>query len=186
MKSVFFIIVVCLFCFAGYYFGRKSAKLTPGVTYVFGETIRDTIIKDSLIPYSVYVPAKTKYIEVYRDTGRIDTIKSYIETVKDWNLERSYFGTGFKNDTIGELSYQAKVKYNMMQSLSFEFKSKIRQINSNTERSTIPFITGCYNSIGIMSFGAGIKHKKIGYKIEYVKNTNTGKNGVGAGIIVFF
>ena len=84
------------------------------VKHVKGETIRDTIM---LKADTVKIPREInlKPALVKDDTGKdipvMDSALSVKETIKDWNLTRSYKKTLFDNES-GKLSIDLSVRYN--------------------------------------------------------------------------
>ena len=90
---------------------------------------------------TVRVPDSIKYITVYRDQmaspsnmsevvepPEIDTAASLAATVRDWNVERTYAGMLFKSDTLGTANYEAKVQYNTLTSLKWDFTPKVKEV----------------------------------------------------------
>ena len=108
-------------------------------------------------PVVIRVPDSIKYITVYKElptdtTGsadiiapepppQIDTAASLAATVKDWNLERTYAGTLFRSDTLGTLNYSAKVQYNTLTSLVWDYTPKIKSITTTKTPAFRPFVT---------------------------------------------
>ena len=165
-------------------------------------------------PVTVRVPDSIKYITVYRETRlwptdnfdggilaldsvsagyanetrswQIDTAASLAATVKDWNLERTYAGTLFQSDTLGTARYEAKVQYNTLTSLKWDFTPKIKNVTTTKTPAFRPFVTVRANTFEQMSVGGGILFKNTGFEASYIKDFKAQKNGLGIGFIVCF
>ena len=165
-------------------------------------------------PVTVRVPDSIKYITVYRETRskptdssdggipvldsvssgyvlgtwseQIDTAASLAATVKDWNLERTYAGTLFRSDTLGTLNYSAKVQYNTLTSLAWDYTPKIKSITTTKTPAFRPFVTVRANTFEQMSVGGGVLFKNTGFEASYIKDFKAQKNGLGIGFIVCF
>lgn len=163
----------------------------PFVTYVPGETIRDTIYMGSdtvrLVEY-VPTPGETKIITVYDPSGSIDSTASLRATAEDWNVKRDYSGNAFRNDTIGVFDYTATVQYNRLHSLSYEFTPITKNSVVEVKQKNVikPFIFGGYNTNNNATFGAGLKFKDVGYSLKYDRNFKTGSDAVGINMFIFF
>ena len=165
-------------------------------------------------PVTVRVPDSIKYMTVYHETrscptdsfdgdilaldsisrgyvigtwsGRIDTAESWAATVQDWNLERTYSGMLFHSDTLGTLNYSAKVQYNTLTSLAWDYMPKIKSITTTKTPAFRPFVTVRANTFEQMSVGGGILLKNTGFEASYIKDFKAQKNGLGIGFIVCF
>lgn len=149
-------------------------------------------------PVTVRVPDSIKYITVYRDrptapTGfpaevaeptQIDTTASMAATVQDWNLERTYAGMLFHSDTLGTANYEAKVQYNTLTSLKWEFMPKVKEVTITKERTIRPFVGVGYNTFNQMNATGGVFIKNIGLSATYISDFTERKNGVGIGIMI--
>lgn len=163
-------------------------------------------------PVTVRVPDSIKYITVYRETRlwptdnfdggilaldsvsagyanetrswQIDTAASLAATVKDWNLERTYAGTLFQSDTLGTLNYSAKVQYNTLTSLAWDFAPKVKEITTIKIRTVRPFVGVGYNTFNQVSATGGVFIRNIGLSATYISDFTEKKNGVGIGIMV--
>jgi len=58
MKTKNILISVILLLLFGFLAGRWSARPRTETVYMQGETVRDTIFKEQLVPYRVEVPAR--------------------------------------------------------------------------------------------------------------------------------
>ncbi len=151
----------------------------------------------SPVPVVVRVPDSIKYITVYRDQmaspsnmsevvepPEIDTAASLAATVRDWNVERTYAGMLFKSDTLGTLNYSAKVQYNTLTSLKWEFMPKVKEVTITKERTIRPFVGVGYNTFNQMNATGGVFIKNIGLSATYISDFTERKNGVGIGIMI--
>ena len=166
----------------------------------------------SPVPVVVRVPDSIKYITVYHETRswptdssergipvldsvlrgyvsetwskQIDTAASLAATVQDWNLERTYSGMLFQSDTLGTANYEAKVQYNTLTSLKWEFMPKVKEITITKERTIRPFVGVGYNTFNQVNATGGIFIKNIGLSATYISDFTERKNGVGIGIMI--
>ena len=99
----------------GFFLGRKTIDVEEKVTFVKGETIRDTIVINE--PTFVEVPAKPEYIYKY-DTIVVDNIKYISEKVdtsaiiQDYILMRTYEYNVFNSPTLGKFDVKQQIGYN--------------------------------------------------------------------------
>lgn len=145
-------------------------------------------------PLAVHVPDSIKYIPVYRarptmpeaasEPLQIDTAASLAATVKDWNMERTYAGTLFQSDTLGTASYEAKVQYNTLTSLKWDFTPKVKEITKIKNRTVRPFVGVGYNTFNQASATGGVFIKNIGFSATYINDFTERKNGIGVGIMI--
>lgn len=148
-------------------------------------------------PVVVRVPDSIKYITVYRDQmaspsnmseivepPEIDTAASLAATVRDWNVERTYAGMLFKSDTLGTANYEAKVQYNTLTSLKWDFTPKVKEITTIKIRTVRPFVGVGYNTFNQVSATGGVFVKNIGLSATYISDFAERKNGVGIGIMI--
>ena len=163
-------------------------------------------------PVVVCVPDSIKYITVYREkqsrptdssdrgipvsdsvsegyvsetwSGQIDTAASLAATVQDWNLERTYVATLFQSDTLGTASYEAKVQYNTLTSLKWDFTPKIKEVTTIKNRTVRPFVGMGYNTFNQASVTGGVFIRNIGFSATYINDFTERKNGVGVGIMI--
>ena len=163
-------------------------------------------------PVTVRVPDSIKYITVYRETRskptdssdggipvldsvssgyvlgtwseQIDTAASLAATVRDWNVERTYAGMLFKSDTLGTANYEAKVQYNTLTSLKWDFTPKVKEITTIKIRTVRPFVGMGYNTFNQASVTGGVFIRNIGFSATYINDFTERKNGVGIGIMI--
>lgn len=169
-------IVVVAFV-VGFFLGRKTIDVEEKVTYVKGETIRDTIVINE--PTFVEIPAKPKYIYKY-DTIVVEDIQYISEKVdtsaiiQDYIVTRTYAFNVFNNDTLGKFDVNQKVGYNKLLSFDYTFTPMTRQITRFKEPVFTPFISGGYSTNNSFLLGGGLYYKHIG--IEYNYNLRTDHN----------
>lgn len=148
-------------------------------------------------PVTVRVPDSIKYITVYRDQmaspsnmsevvepPEIDTAASLAATVRDWNVERTYAGMLFKSDTLGTANYEAKVQYNTLTSLKWDFTPKVKEVMQIKTRTVRPFVGVGYNTFNQASVSGGVFIRNIGLSATYVSDFAERKNGVGMGVMI--
>lgn len=148
-------------------------------------------------PVVICVPDSIKYITVYRDQmaspsnmsevvepPEIDTAASLAATVRDWNVERTYAGMLFKSDTLGTANYEAKVQYNTLTSLKWDFTPKVKEVMQIKTRTVRPFVGVGYNTFNQASVSGGVFIRNIGLSATYVSDFAERKNGVGIGIMI--
>lgn len=163
-------------------------------------------------PVVVRVPDSIKYITVYHETRpwpadssergipaldsisrgyanetrswQIDTAASLAATVQDWNLERTYSGKLFQSDTLGTANYEAKVQYNTLTSLKWDFTPKVKEITTIKIRTVRPFVGVGYNTFNQVSATGGVFIRNIGLSATYISDFAERKNGVGVGIMI--
>lgn len=148
-------------------------------------------------PVVVRVPDSIKYITVYRDQmaspsnmsevvepPEIDTAASLAATVRDWNVERTYAGMLFKSDTLGTANYEAKVQYNTLTSLKWEFMPKVKEVTITKERTIRPFVGVGYNTFNQMNATGGVFIKNIGLSATYISDFTEQRSAIGIGIMI--
>lgn len=151
----------------------------------------------SPVPVVVRVPDSIKYITVYRDQmaspsnmseivepPEIDTAASLAATVQDWNVERTYAGMLFQSDTLGTANYEAKVQYNTLTSLNWDFTPKVKEVTQIKTRTVRPFVGLGYNTFNQVSATGGVFIRNIGLSATYISDFTERKNGVGIGIMI--
>lgn len=163
-------------------------------------------------PVVIRVPDSIKYIIVYHETRsvstdnydggipaldsvskgyvsetwskQIDTLASYRATVEDWNMERTYVGVLFQSDTLGTANYKAKVQYNTLTSLKWDFVPKVKEVTITKERTIRPFVGVGYNTFNQVNATGGIFIKNIGLSATYISDFAERRNGVGVGVMI--
>ncbi len=164
----------------------------------------------SPVPVVVRVPDSIKYITVYHETRswptdssergipvldsvlrgyvsetwskQIDTAASLAATVQDWNLERTYSGMLFQSDTLGTANYEAKVQYNTLISLKWDFTPKVKEVTITKGRKIRPFVGVGYNTFNQMNATCGVFIKNIGLSATYISDFTERRSGMGLGI----
>lgn len=193
-------LVLLLFALLGFIVGRATRSGEIVTQWKEGAKTEGSTVPPE--PFVIRVPDSIKYITVYKElptdtTGsadiiaperppQIDTAASLAATVKDWNLERTYAGTLFRSDTLGTLNYSAKVQYNTLTSLAWDYTPKIKSITTTKTPAFRPFVTVRANTFEQMSVGGGILFKNTGFEASYIKDFKGQKNGLGIGFIVCF
>ena len=193
-------LVLLLCALLGFIIGRATQSGKVVTEWKEGAKTEGSIAPPE--PVVIRVPDSIKYITVYKErptntTGagdiiapepppQIDTAASLATTVKDWNLERTYAGTLFRSDTLGTLNYSAKVQYNTLTSLAWDYTPKIKSITTTKTPAFRPFVTVRANTFEQMSVGGGILLKNTGFEASYIKDFKAQKNGLGIGFIVCF
>ncbi|GAB3024317.1 hypothetical protein GCM10027051_31160 [Niabella terrae] len=178
--------------------GRANSKIKTFVKtetkYLPGEVIRETIVKDSLVPIwqtevlpgeKIYVPGKDSivYQEKFTPVDSAAIISAY--TVKN-----EYQNTLFDNDTAGKLTVNSTVQFNSLTGLSYEFKPMTKQVTTTItkerKRLFTPFVTASYNTFNQAGAGVGIYVKGVGVGAKYIKDLNTQKMGYEGGLFIKF
>ena len=154
--KVALIALVALAIAAGSFFlGRKTIKIpdAPPPVYVELPAVHDTI--DKPVPIKEKIDsanfikdciASGKFYELFPEKVKdslivIDKTDS-TKIVKDWIAERTYEETLFDSDTLGKMDVTAKVQYNELQSLSYNYvpMQKQQEIVQNQIKHFSPFI----------------------------------------------
>lgn len=193
-------LVLLLCALVGFIAGRATQSGKVVTQWKEGATTEGSIIPPE--PVVIRVPDSIKYIPVYKErhtdtTGsagiiapepppQIDTAESLAATVKDWNTERTYAGTLFRSDTVGTLRYSAKVQYNTLTSLAWDYTPKIKSITTTKTPAFRPFVALRANTLEQMSVGGGVLFKNTGFEASYIKDFKGKKNGLGLGFMVCF
>ena len=176
-----------VFCFAiliiGFLAGRCSDKTIEKIEYIKGDTIRDTIYKEQLIPYEVRIPANP-ILPMKPDTIVIPSEKEIryiiqkVDTaaiISNYIAENKYRRVLFDNKEQGSLIIGATVQYNQLSQLDYEYEPIYKVIAKERKRTFTPFIQGSYNSFNYLGIGGGIFYHDIGISAKYLTNfTNTG------------
>lgn len=159
---------------AGFFAGRWTIKPIEKTEYVKGETIRNTVYSEKLVPYKVEVPAKPTLPlkpDKIRIPGQPEIITLKVDTaqiIADYVKANSYKQTLFDNKTEGKLVIDAVVQYNLMKRLSYEFTPMQKQTTIEKRRVLTPFVSGSYNSFGYWGGGAGIYYYDVGVSAKYI------------------
>lgn len=169
LKIGFFILVFLL----GFVVSKLTSKKVETEYIRTDHFIRDTITKDSLIPYKVVVPIyNTDTIILPGEIPLVDTSKIIAEFIK-----RNYYKqTLFDVDTLGKFDIEMVVQFNKLQELNYEFNPVQKQIKITQKRIYTPFLTSSINTFGFANFGAGFYYNDLGFSLGYT--TGFDKHGV--------
>ena len=174
MKKYLKIAIVAITFVVGFFLGRKTINVKEKVTFVKGETIRDTIVISQ--PTFVEIPAKPKYIYKY-DTITVNNIHYISEVVdtasiiQDYILTRTYEFNVFNSETLGKFDVRQKVGYNKLLSFDYAFTPITKQVTQYKKPLFTPFVTGGYSTNQTVLLGGGFYYKNIG--LEYNMNVST-------------
>ena len=174
MNSYLKIAIVIVAFVVGFFLGRKTIDVEEKVTFVKGETIRDTIVINE--PTFVEIPAKPKYIYKY-DTIVVDNIQYISEKVdtsaiiQDYILMRTYQFNVFNSDTLGKFDVKQKIGYNKLLSFDYTFTPISKQITRFREPVFTPFVTMGYSTSSTVLGGLGAYYRRLG--VEYLINIPT-------------
>lgn len=195
MKTRYKFIFLAAMLIAGIVIGRITTAEKVVVKWRDATPISAEV--KSPVPVVVRVPDSIKYITVYRDQmaspsnmsevvepPEIDTAASLAATVQDWNLERTYSGKLFQSDTLGTANYEAKVQYNTLTSLKWEFMPKVKEVTITKERTIRPFVGVGYNTFNQVSATGGVFIRNIGLSATYISDFTERRNGVGVGVMI--
>ena len=174
MKSYLKIAIVIVAFVVGFFLGRKTIDVEEKVTFVKGETIRDTIVISQ--PTFVEIPSKPKYIYKY-DTIVVDNIQYISEKVdtsaiiQDYILMRTYEFKVFNSDTLGKFDVKQKIGYNKLLSFDYTFTPITKQVTRFREPVFTPFVTVGYSTNRTVLGGLGAYYRRLG--VEYLINIPT-------------
>ena len=184
------ILILAVCALIGFAIGRLTQQESVVIRWKEGPKTTDTI----RVPVPVHVeppPAKIVYDTVFIEnpvTGEpeIDTLASLRATAEDWNRERSYAGTLFQSDTLGTLNYSAKVQYNTLASLAWDYTPKIKNVTTTKAPTFRPFIAIRGNTFEQASVGGGMFAGRFGIEASYIKDFKNLNTGFGLGFFVCF
>ena len=98
-QNYFYIGIAILFLVIGFFVGRSNSKVITKIEYIKGETMRDTIYAEKLVPYEVKIPASPnlpmKY-DTIRIPGKPDIRYMKVDTaqiIAEYIKENSYSNT---------------------------------------------------------------------------------------------
>lgn len=174
MNSYLKIAIVIIAFIVGFFLGRKTIDVEEKVTFVKGETIRDTIVISQ--PTFVEIPSKPKYIYKY-DTIVVDNIQYISEKVdtsaiiQDYILMRTYDFNVFNSPTLGKFDIRQQIGYNKLLSFDYNFMPITKQVTQFRAPVFTPFVTGGYSTNQSVLLGGGFYYKNIG--LEYNINVST-------------
>jgi hypothetical protein len=158
---------------ASFFAGRATISPVGTVTYVKGETIRDTVPLP--VPYKEYY-TKEILVPMTKDTlwkdGVPELIYMKVDTaaiIADYTLRREYAKVLFDNDTDGKISIGMSLQYNKLQdNITYEYTPIKQQVVK--ERLLTPFVGASYNSFNYVSIGGGMYYHNVGLEGRYVTN----------------
>ena len=174
MNSYLKIAIAIVAFVVGFFLGRKFTNVKEKVTFVEGETLRDTIVINE--PTFVEIPSKPKYIYKY-DTIVVDNIQYISEKVdtsaiiQDYILMRTYEYNVFNSPTLGKFDIRQQIGYNKLLSFDYNFTPITKQVTQFREPVFAPFITMGYSTNRTILGGLGAYYKRLG--VEYLINIPT-------------
>ena len=182
------ILILAVCALIGFAIGRLTQQESVVIRWKEGPKTTDTI----RVPVLVHVeppPTKIVYDTVFIEnpvTGEpeIDTLASLRATAEDWNRERTYAGTLFQSDTLGTLNYSAKVQYNTLASLAWDYTPKIKNVTTTKAPTFRPFIAIRGNTFEQASIGGGMFAGRFGIEATYIRDFRSAKSGAGIGLIL--
>ena len=176
MKKYLKIAIVIIAFVVGFFLGRKTIDVEEKVTFVRGETIRDTIVIPK--PTFVEIPSKPKFIYKY-DTIVVDNIQYISEKVdtsaiiQDYILMRTYQFNVFDSPTLGKFDVKQQIGYNKLLSFDYTFTPIAKQVTQFREPVFTPFITMGYSTNRTVLGGLGAYYRRLG--VEYLINIPANK-----------
>jgi hypothetical protein len=185
MKIASIIFVILLALAAGFYFGRRSVKVSE-TTVVEYQAMPTISVSVAPAPLRFSVPELPHFI------WRTDTITSVtvIDTaaiIDDWILRREYGGR-LINDTTGTIDYFAIVQYNRLQNISLDYTPAQRIVTTTKvikERWSSFFFLGS-NSAGYATVEGGVFISKYGFSAEFGQNIFRNERYIGGKIGIKF
>jgi len=173
MNSYLKIVIVIVVFVVGFFLGRKTINVKEKVTFVKGETIRDTIVIPK--PTFVEIPSNPKYIYKY-DTIVVDNIQYISEKVdtsaiiQDYILMRTYEFNVFDSETLGKFDVKQQIGYNKLLLFDYTFTPITKQVTQFREPVFTPFVSAGYSTNQTVLMGGGFYYKNIG--LEYNMNVS--------------
>jgi len=183
IKEYSYIIIVILIAIASFLAGRATISPVGKVTYIKGETIRDTVpiplvskeyyTKEIIVPMkkdTQWLDGKPVYVSMKVDTAAI---------IKDYTIRREYAKVLFDDKENGKLLIGLNLQYNKLQdNISYEFTPITKQVRN--EKIFVPFVSLDYNSFNYVGVGGGFFYHNIGIEGKYV--TDFTKKGFEIGM----
>lgn len=197
-------LVLLVFGF-GFYLGKKKDPeviIKTEIKYVELPPVHDSI--DRPVPVYIKKPADSlsilkdliksgKYSEYFpekiRDSIVYVTKEDSAAVIVDWATERLYKETLFDSDTLGRFDLNAKVQYNRLQGLDYNYKPMQQQSNTiiKTTRKFLPYLgAGVDTNGGLMGQGGMFFSQDAGFAVQYRYDMNTKNNSVGAMFLYMF
>lgn len=174
MKLYLKIAIVIVAFAVGFFLGRKTIDVEEKVTFVKGETIRDTIVINE--PTFVEIPSKPE-LPMKPDTIYLDSIQIITEKVdtsaiiQDYILMRTYEYNVFNSPILGKFDVKQQIGYNKLLSFDYNFTPVTKQITQFRVPVFTPFVTAGYSTNQSVLLGGGFYYKNIG--LEYNMNVST-------------
>ena len=179
-QLIYLLIVAVIGLVGGFFLGRDSIDTQETIRYIKGDTIKEHV--EVRVPYKVELPAKPIYI--YRTV--LDTITEKIvqqidttAMITDWIKTRHYKEDLFKNE-YGELSIDAVVQYNRLNTIDYTFVPIQKQIIVQHKKVFQPFVEASYSTLNYVSIGGGVFYNDLGISLKY--STNFTKKGMDFGL----
>lgn len=184
MKKHFLIAASYLLCFGlGFWLGRQTINVRESIRYVEGKSY--SIYLPNIMPKYERLADNIKLIDIDNTLAYFKDSTDLMPTVIDWNKERTYSEVLFNNE-YGKLSLDGMIQYNRVQWLKPTFVPLQKEITLYRERTWTPFVMASYSTIGYERIGGGLFYHDIGISAGFVRDFNTNKNGVEAGLIIKF
>jgi len=190
MKTKIILISALLLLAFGFLAGRWSVRPKTETVFVQGETVRDTIFSEQLVPYRVEVPARPELPlrpDTIRLPGKPEIIIFKVDTaqiIANYVVANFYRETLFDNQKDGRLIISATVQYNRLSQLSYDFTPMQRVTTIERRRVMEPFLSTSYNTFGLFGVGGGFFYHNLGFSGKYI--TDFERRGVEVGVKVKF
>ncbi len=165
----------------GFFIGRSTET---EIRYIKGETIRDTIRKEVLLPTKEYIPSDPIYIYKDKYIVKTDTVIQVIDSaaiINDWILQRNYSQTLFDNQN-GKLNIDLSVRYNKLQSLEYSFTPIHKEINTYKAKVWQPYLSGSYSTFNYVGLGGGFFYHNLGIEYQFQKDFRSNSTGHSFGL----
>lgn len=168
------LLLCCVACLAlGFFLGRGTTEEIIIEKNVPGKTIRDTIT--NIVADTVYQESEIQYKlvyktdTIYKDVPVIDREATITETIRDWNMVRTYNKLLFDNES-GRLDVALSVQYNELQKLSYAFTPMHKEATIVKKRVFVPFISASVLDFNSVSVGGGFFYHDLGFRAEWASN----------------
>lgn len=165
---------------AGFFLGRDSVATGETIRYIKRDPIKKHI--EIKVPYKVEIPTQPIYLyKTITDTVTKQIVQQ-VDTnaiLDDWLKVRHYKENLFKNE-LGELSIEAKVQYNRLNTIDYSFVPIEKQVTLKQKIILQPFVEASYNTLNYVSVGGGVFYNDIGISLKY--STDFNKKGMDIGL----
>ena len=174
-----FILIGLLVLAIGFFAGRCTDKTVVKTEYVKGETVRDTIFAEKLVPYKVTTPANPvlpMVPDTIRIPGKPEIIRMKVDTaqiIADYIKENSYSNILFDDQEKGKLTIASVVQYNKLKKLGYEFTPMYKETTLEKRRIFTPFVNASYNTFGYFGGGGGLYYHDVGVNVKYLTDFKT-------------